>query len=938
MTDHPYEGQGTNPVPVPVGVPSAVVAPSSGGVVVGNSNGAPNPGGADKPRRSFTKWIDDWLRFSDLSIRRTVGGWWDGKWGFRGHSLAAVLLPTILCGLLALGSPTPERGPLAIGVAAGLGCVFFSLLWGATRCGRSVTFDFFAQVGLIAILSGCFWRWGSSVYDSERPYVHLFVPLTFATALALLFGRGALYFLCKGLAKTNRYPGYLKKTELFASSEAIPPQSLGVLLSAVAMPLRAPLALLTIPALVTLLTTPASIPLVPGVAFGICLGVLLLSGANERLGFMWLLLQQNLFRGGALLISLVAIALAGARLAQITYVTTIFDSAAWRAITALFASAYVLAWWFDYWSYRLLTEQLLRLLAPKVRDRNATPYTIRKGVRCTNVPADGRVLQAHGSGRLIAIREFTDSENKKKEIFQAYDALALVDLVATRGAPGGKAVPSPVLVRSRAANYLALTMAAFVALVGVTLWELHKGEQAAELAFDKQSVSTTLQTLLTDKAGQTNSEPFIVVAASGGGTRAAVYTASVLEAITRAHKGERVVFGSGVSGGGAALAYFAGHRDELAKAWNEKAWNTYFEKMSEPFIQDVLDQSTEWYMVREGRLGMLLRDSFRKRWDLPERRNSMGKITDMGLMLNTSLAGEYASPLKEGCTDPLVKAEREHRKDASSSLAGGRLVLTNLWFPDDFRQDSLEPDVGDPKLPVLVQSPTVRLEDAAALNANFPPVFSNAAIDDGCETRYWVTDGGAVDNRGMEMMLLALKKTLEKMKATGSLPPLHIVIADASALDNSFSQNRGVASMTGAGTHFASHLNSELYSEIVTMYGNSATDKLRLSYVMMPDILRKSGSFGTHWMLQDTIKVHHQDAAASGLKDEDKPPEQAAKVPGVEMVRLMRALQSADVKNLSPDGCKILGWAWGDTKPTKGWKSFREAFAASAPTGGCQVE
>ena len=895
------------------------------------------PSALAKPRRTFTQWIDDWLRFSDLSMRRTVGGWWDGRWGFRGHSLAALLLPTILCGLLALGSPTPERGPIALGVAAGLGCVFFLLLLEATRRGRSITHDFLAQVGLIAILSGSFWRWGGNEYDPEKPYVHLFVPLAFATALALLLGRGALYLLCKGLAKPNRYPGYLKKTELFASSEAIPPRSLGVLLSAVAMPLRAPLALLTIPALVTLLSPPASIPLVPEGALLACLVVLLLSGGNERLGFMWLLLQQNLIRGGALLISLVAIALAAGRLAEITYVTTIFDSAAWRTITALFASAYVLAWWFDYWSYRLLTEQLLRLFAPRVRDRNATPYTIRDGVKCTNVAADGRVLQAHGSGRFIVMREFTDPEGKKKEFFQAYDALAMVDLVATRGAPGGKAVPSPVLVRSRAANYMALTMGAFVTLVGVTVWGLHKGEQAAELAVDQGKVSTTLQQLLTENAGHAGNEPFVVVAASGGGTRAAVYTASVLEAIVRAHKGERVVFASGVSGGGAALAYFAGHRDELARTWNKAAWDTYFEKMSEPFIQDVLDQSTEWSMVREGRLGMLLRDSFRRRWSLPEQRSSMGKITDMGLMLNTSLAGEYVSPLGENCTDPLVMAEREHRKDTSSSLAGGRLVLTNLWFPDDFRQDSLEPDVGDPKLPVLIQSPTVRLEDAAALNANFPPVFSNAAIDDRCVTRYWVTDGGAVDNRGMEMMLLALKKTLEQMKATG-LPPLQIVIADASALDNSFSQNRGVASMTGAGTHFASHLNAELYSEIEAMYGDGAKERLRLSYVMMPDILRKSGSFGTHWMLQDTIKVHHQDAAASALKDAEKPPEQAAEVPGVEMVRLLRALQSADVKQLSPDGCRILGWAWKDTEPTKGWKSFRESVGASAPTGGCQVE
>jgi len=34
-----------------------------------------------------------------------------------------------------------------------------------------------------------------------------------------------------------------------------------------------------------------------------------------------------------------------------------------------------------------------------------------------------------------------------------------------------------------------------------------------------------------------------------------------------------------------------------------------------------------------------------------------------------------------------------------------------------------------------------------ALNANFPPVFSNAPVDVDQRTRYWVTDGGAADNR-----------------------------------------------------------------------------------------------------------------------------------------------------------------------------------------------
>ena len=57
--------------------------------------------------------------------------------------------------------------------------------------------------------------------------------------------------------------------------------------------------------------------------------------------------------------------------------------------------------------------------------------------------------------------------------------------------------------------------------------------------------------------------PAFIVAASGGGTRAAVYTAAVLEGLRNLHLGHRIVLVSGVSGGGVAAAYFYAHRAAL---------------------------------------------------------------------------------------------------------------------------------------------------------------------------------------------------------------------------------------------------------------------------------------------------------------------------------------------------------------------------------------
>jgi hypothetical protein len=80
----------------------------------------------------------------------------------------------------------------------------------------------------------------------------------------------------------------------------------------------------------------------------------------------------------------------------------------------------------------------------------------------------------------------------------------------------------------------------------------------------------------------------IFVAASGGGTRAALYTASVCEGLTRLKALDDVVLYSGVSGGSAAIAYLQLHRDELVTKNSRAQWGQFYETMSAPFIDDVL--------------------------------------------------------------------------------------------------------------------------------------------------------------------------------------------------------------------------------------------------------------------------------------------------------------------------------------------------------------
>jgi hypothetical protein len=289
-----------------------------------------------------------------------------------------------------------------------------------------------------------------------------------------------------------------------------------------------------------------------------------------------------------------------------------------------------------------------------------------------------------------------------------------------------------------------------------------------------------------------------------------------------------------------------------------------------------------------------------------------------------------------GCGQgPLQAAEPRHRAATTSALAGGRLLLTNLAGAERLAGAALEPGAGT-RLPVIVRSATMRLETAAALNANFPPVFANAAVDvergaadPQPPVRYWVTDGGAVDNRGLEMLLYALRHELKALPAGTRLPRLLVVVADASAHAEGYAQDRGFSSLAGAGSRYASLLNAELMRGIEALYAGHP-GRLRFAYVYMPTLLRESGSFGTHWMLQPRIKVRRPAGVAEGPRE--------AVVEGPQMVRLLRLLLAGgSAAGLDEAACTVLRWSAADAAFAKAWRDVRDALGAPAPAAACEA-
>ena len=264
-------------------------------------------------------------------------------------------------------------------------------------------------------------------------------------------------------------------------------------------------------------------------------------------------------------------------------------------------------------------------------------------------------------------------------------------------------------------------------------------------------------------------------------------------------------------------------------------------------------------------------------------------VRDVGLLWNTSIAGHFLTrPIGENATDSIDLLERIHRDEWTHTVTG-RLVLTNLAFSKPL--DFLLPNVaGSDSQYVIVDDPKVRLTTAAALNANFPPVFSNAGVDLPEGHRYWVTDGGALDNSGLESLLYAMRQAIDKTDWTKCTPPtIHVITADAGAYSEKYSQDRGVSTALGAGTVFASRLSSELARDIAARYKGI----IGFHYLEMPKTLRRSGSFGTHWMLQPNITV----APDNGSPE--------VTLSGEEVVALTRALFSGRTDQLSPKAVSV---------------------------------
>jgi hypothetical protein len=400
-----------------------------------------------------------------------------------------------------------------------------------------------------------------------------------------------------------------------------------------------------------------------------------------------------------------------------------------------------------------------------------------------------------------------------------------------------------------------------------------------------------METLLFDptvKPAPGSRPRVILVAASGGGTRAALYTSSLLDGLRQQKVLHDVKAVSGVSGGGAALAYFAAHHKELAAIDNpaqvDQAWERYHEAMAYPYFTDVLCGTSEFRIPWQTSISTLLPESFERQFYKTTVTGTAQTLGDceIGIIFNTTLAGESPPPF----TLKKFKPTNDIRcsEFASGMFAGTRLILTNLADAEAFPCPQGQQDPNKFKYPwnevlryVVLNDPNIRLTRAAALNANFPPVFPNAPVDVKTQDqkhRYWVTDGGAEENRGQVSILYAVRHAIaQRAKHKGSvLPDIHVIVAEASGGSVAYKQDYGVSAFSGASQKLVNQLALELEREIDDLYGrlhekkfpdqvftdlspDKSRPKIKVHFLPMPSVSRIDGGVGTHWMLPETVRL-----------------------------------------------------------------------------------
>ncbi len=785
---------------------------------------------------------------------------------------------------------------LVVAQFAGLAVLLAGGWWLWRSFGKAHALRTFVALSLLmGLVIAILWLWFTPARPSEAVggfYPHVYLLFIGALLAVALFSRLLAHIMFSGFTAGPSFRDAMGSEDLLRNERTSPDVSNLRLLSALINGVSSNLLhFLLLPAFVAFVCPSDWLAwMVPSFTF-VSLILVMYGSLSSRWAQMLVYVQRWFLVGTPLVMSIAVILLGALRLLDVQYVSTVLDATPVGVLFIFIVMMYVAFWFFEYWINRWVGEELLEMLGA---DHKACPGFVHYGFKAGD-PAPwasdtGRVIALHGLGRFVAQGWFErhaplPGERTREHAFTTY---GLVELFGALGAKQAGGMDFAHDVRRRVHLYFTLINGLLMAAAaGLFLWHLDwsrplavepmvrasaiKPEQTtrAELQAQARASGDELgRRLLAQAAAQ---RPSIIVAASGGGTRAAVYTAVALEGMGQIDRARDVVLLSGVSGGGVSAAVFASRFDALRAAnprdetpGHPGPWMNYVATVSQPFIQDVLEGAGELRIAGSASLGVLLQESLERRAFAPQFTgiDTFAKLKDPGLILNSAISGHpYSdSELLQGrVAAPGRSCVSQSRPYAN--LAGGRLIFTNLDNLSGFPEPS--PDVPDMWLPYrIVNDGAVELAAASALTANFPPVFSNARVRlitrQGVECpsqSYFVTDGGATENLGLVSALFALRGTLGQLPETAQLNDLHVLALEASAIDYDYRDDRGIGAATGGSKErINAGLTQSLIKEVGALVAKHGA-ALRVHYLPLPVAFRSRGGFGTHWMFARNVRV-----------------------------------------------------------------------------------
>ncbi len=776
-------------------------------------------------------------------------------------------------------------------VVAALTVLVGGILWHFMGKTRTLLL-FFVSSALWVVAIAVLWKFYTPPQPSEAEggfYPHLYVVIVGGLLLVAIFSRGFAWLMLRGYFKRNGKPEYegaktayreaLKKEDLLEFDRR-PPNISGVRLwSAFVNGVTGhPLHFLLLPCFVAFITPTRLMWGFTLFFAGLSVWLLMYASLSTRWNQTIVYVDRWFLVGSPLVVSILVIVVGLCRLADVQYVSTVLDATPVGTLFIIVAMMYAALWFFEYWVNRWLAEKFLGILG---NESGKIGYLQCDYVHAGKKPSwarnTGRYVAMHGVGRLVAQGWFTwavplDPDRANAQAFSTYSFGSFFARLGKNIGPHGDDLAHDMNRRVRlyftGVNFMLVGLA-----VGLWLWQVNESRPSEVVSLvDAAAIKPELgndpkpdplaQRLLL----QTSLErPSLIVAASGGGTRAAVYTAVALEGLAHLDRTEDILLLSGVSGGGVAAAVFASRYEKLKDPHNQKEWTQYVDVVSQPFIQDVLEGIGDLRVAGSASLGELLEESLERRAFKGHVRE-FGSLADEGprLILNTTITGHPyndAELLRGRVAKPRGNSCQSLTRPYAS-LAGGRLIFTNLQnmkgFPTPYEQ------AADIWLPYrIVNDGSVDLAAASALTANFPPVFSNARVQlatqevKGCKgLSYYVTDGGATENLGLVSALYALRGSLERVREGTHLSPVHIVALEASAIDYDYQDDRGIGAATGGSKErINAGLTQMLLKEIETRLREKHTSELKVHYLPLPVGFRSRGGFGTHWMFARNVRV-----------------------------------------------------------------------------------